>query len=118
VDRRLPEAAHGPVQPSRLATAWASSPDPARRIPVTVAAYCVCSHGRWIKKAHAEKDASLLRWFPDFGEVLDGLRPAWLAHPPEREEWQPAEPAAPVICDNPERAVMRAQIATMFRPAS
>jgi hypothetical protein len=99
-----------------LATAWAAKPDVARKIPETVAAYCCCPSGRWVKRTHADKSPEMLRRIPDFGEVLDGVKPNWLAHPPGRRELSPPEEdEAPFEEADPARAVARAEIAEMFR---
>lgn len=68
-----------------LATAWASRPDPLAS-PETVAAHCVCRHGRWIRQATNEKTPELIRRIPDFQAVLLGYLPGWLDHPPGRPE--------------------------------
>jgi len=100
-----------------LAVAWAECPDAARRIPETVAAHCVCAHGRFIRKIHAEKSPEMLRRIPDFGEVLDRVKPGWLPHPPGRPELAavPDDDSVPMETD-PVRAITRAEIAAMFRP--
>jgi hypothetical protein len=100
-----------------LAMAWSESPDPLRRIPETVAAYCVCPHGRWIKRAHAEKSPEMLRKIPDFAQVLDGLAPGWLDHPPGRPEFSVGYYGEPADVADPEPAPEfdRRRIAGMFQ---
>jgi hypothetical protein len=100
-----------------LAMAWAVKPDAARRISETVAAYCTCQHGRWIKRTHAEKSPEMLRRILDFGEVLDGVKPGWLGHPPGRPELLATEPETtpPIEAEDQSRAVTKAAISEMFR---
>jgi hypothetical protein len=77
-----------------LAIVWHPRPNPADRIPETVAAHCVCQHGRWMRRRLTEQDAELVRRIPDFADVQEG-RSLWLSEPPEPveaisadEEWQ------------------------------
>ena len=101
-----------------LTTVWAEMPDAARRIPETAAAYCCCPHGRFIKRTHADKSPELARSIPDLGEVLDGIKRGWLAHPPGCPEWLPREALAelPRQAQDAARAVTKVEIAEMFRP--
>lgn len=69
-----------------LAMAWAERPDPGRRISETVAAFCVCPHGKFMKRTHTEKSPENLRKILDFGQVLDGFARGWLEHPPGHPE--------------------------------
>jgi hypothetical protein len=89
-----------------LATAWAEAQDPAKRIPATVASYCICAHGRWIRRSHAERDPAMLRRIPDFAAVQAGDVPGWLDWPPGVR--RPEAIAAP-------QAVHRSAISEMFR---
>lgn len=71
-----------------LATVW--RPEPAyelRRAP-SVAAYCVCRLGRWIKRRHQSTTPDLLNLVPDLHDAL-AHRGEWLA---ERPEGPPARP--------------------------
>jgi hypothetical protein len=65
-----------------LASVFHPFPSHEHKISASVAAYCVCAHGRWIKRAHSEKNPELLRKIPDLGDVLEG-RTGWLASPPD-----------------------------------
>lgn len=88
-----------------LAGIWALAPDDSRRIPRTAAAYCVCAHGRWIKRRHAEQD---VRRLIEFGDVLEGNIPGW-------SDWPPDVPRIGQATDAV--APSRAEINAMFRPA-
>lgn len=97
-----------------LATAWAAHPDAAFKISETVAAYCVCAHGRFIKRSHADKEPAMIRRIPDFGAVLDGEARGWLAHPPGRQELGVANERADEFIDEAP-APTRTQVAEMFQ---
>jgi hypothetical protein len=65
-----------------LATAYHPWPSDEHRVAATAAAYCVCLHGRWIKRNHAETEPMLLRKFVDLDDVLNGAS-VYLAEHPE-----------------------------------
>lgn len=72
-----------------LATAYHPFPDPEQRVSATSAAYCVCHHGRLIRRIHGEKEPELLRRIPDLDLILNGAS-VYLAEPPRHA----ADPAA------------------------
>jgi hypothetical protein len=90
---------------------WSESPDDARRIPRTASAYCVCPHGRWIKRRHAEQEPTLLKRIFDLGDVLDGSVAGWCSWPPDLE--RPPGDAKPAPA--PGLVPSRASINAMFR---
>jgi hypothetical protein len=55
-----------------LAPVFHPWPSPEHRVAPSAAAYCVCAHGRWIRKAHAETEPELLRKIIDLDCVLHG----------------------------------------------
>jgi hypothetical protein len=65
-----------------LATAYHPWPSDEHRVSATAAAYCVCAHGRYIKRNHAETEPDLLRKFVDLDDVLNGAS-VYLAEHPE-----------------------------------
>lgn len=94
-----------------LATAWAEAPDDARRIPPTVAAFCCCQHGRWMKRTHVEKDPGMLRKVLDFVAVLEGDCPGW-------SDWPPDLPRIGEASTAPAPSVSRAAVNEMFKVPS
>lgn len=98
-----------------LAMAWTVVPDELRKIPETIAAYCVCRHGRWIRQAHAEKHPEHIRRIPDFAAVLAGYTPDWLDHPPGHPEFSVNYRPAPAL--PPVETFDRAKFNQMFQPA-
>lgn len=49
-----------------------ASPSAELRIAPTAAAYCVCPHGRWIRRNHAEHCPEVLKGIVDLQRVLEG----------------------------------------------
>jgi hypothetical protein len=54
-----------------LATAFHPWPNPEDRVAPTAAAYCVCAHGRWIKKNHAERCPEYIPRIVDLDYVVN-----------------------------------------------
>lgn len=69
-----------------LAAVYASRPDPARRIPESVSAWCVCALGRWVERSHRERSPDVRKRSPDLADALAG-RGFWRPDPP----WMTAE---------------------------
>ncbi len=55
--------------------------DREHREPESVAAYCVCRMGRWVRARHVVALADVLKRTPDFADVQLG-RSSWLIDPP------------------------------------
>lgn len=64
-----------------LTSVFHPRPDPANRVPVAVAAYCVCAMGRWIDRTHRTKSPEIRKRMVDLEDVIAG-RVGWLANPP------------------------------------
>ena len=67
-----------------LATVWNRDPCYAARRPETVAAHCVCPHGRFIraKIAEGKETKDILRRIPDLHDVIAKRDMNWAMHPP------------------------------------
>lgn len=68
----------GPEQPSGFACVFHPRPDPANRIPATVAAFCVCPLGRFNLECHTPESR---RAFADVARILSG-QSGWLLDRP------------------------------------
>ncbi len=64
-----------------LVPVWHPKPDPSKRTPETVGAYCVCALGRWIERNHSRLCPDVRKQMPDLADVIAG-RIAWLSDPP------------------------------------
>lgn len=64
-----------------LTTVYHPRPNPAEKIPATVAAYCVCAYGRWVKGNHAARCPDVAKRTPDLADAI-GRRCIWLEEPP------------------------------------